>query len=525
MNVPGNDATSLLKLLLDIGRELATTLDLQVVLSRVLFLSIGNVGAERGTLIVLDDEQEPVHAAIVYNGQLLPYTVEQLREVVDRGLAGWVLRNRKPALLNDTSKDPRWVLRPDDDVRQTGAKSAICVPLMARERLVGVLTIVHSQPGSFSPMHLELLQAIADQAGMAVHNAQLYDSLEAVHRRYHDLFEDSIDPILITDLQGRILEANRQAALASGTDANRLTQMHVSELRDIPPAWLDENLPRLKDGETLALETVLERPGRSSLPVEIHVRQVRPGKDEEVIQWILRDISARKELDGMRNDLSAMIYHDLRSPLANIISSIDVLSTMLPPESAAPMRPLFQISIRSADRMQRLISSLLDINRLEQGQAIANPKPMQMRDLVYDALETLQPIIESNHQTLAIQLPADLPPVWVDNDMIRRVIINLLENASKFTPTGGQLSVQAARVDDRVRVDVRDTGPGIPAAAREKIFDKFARLQSDRGPKGLGLGLAFCRLAVQAHGGKIWVESEPGQGSCFSFTLPTSDPA
>jgi GAF domain-containing protein len=123
---------------------------------------------------VVDDQGKPVEATLVYGNQYHEHTTARLRDTLERGLAGWVIRNRKPALVPDTRRDERWLRRPDDTRSETGAKSAICVPLLAREKLVGVLTVVHPQPGTFNEQHLNLMQAIADQAGIAILNARLY---------------------------------------------------------------------------------------------------------------------------------------------------------------------------------------------------------------------------------------------------------------------------------------------------------------------------------------------------------------
>jgi signal transduction histidine kinase len=224
----------------------------------------------------------------------------------------------------------------------------------------------------------------------------------------------------------------------------------------------------------------------------------------------------------MREDLIAMIYHDLRSPLANIVSSLDMLEAMVPADSAPSLGTLFTIAARSIDRMQRLISSLLDINRLEAGQPITSQTAADIQVLAKDAVEAILPMIDSKQQTAQIDLPDDLPLVWVDTDMTRRVFINLLENATKFTPMQGKLTLGGKLEGEFVKMWVEDTGPGIASEAREAIFEKFTRLQADRNPKGLGLGLSFCRLAVLAQGGKIWVEGEVGHGSRFVFTLPVA---
>src|SRR5512142_1654712 len=165
---------ALLELLIQINREVAGALDLRTVLQRLVVAAMQHVGGERGSIVVLDDTGKPVDATIVYGTELHVDSARQLRDTVDRGLAGWVIRHRKAALVPDTSMDERWLRRPDDALDRSGAKAALCVPLLARERLVGVLTIVHSVPGAFGPKHLELTQAIADQASIAVLNARLY---------------------------------------------------------------------------------------------------------------------------------------------------------------------------------------------------------------------------------------------------------------------------------------------------------------------------------------------------------------
>jgi len=165
---------ALLELLYHVSREVATALDLRTVLQRVLYEAIQNVGGERCSIVVLDDAGKAMDATIVYGKQIHEHTTQQMRDTMERGLAGWVIRNRKGVYLPDTSKDDRWLMRPDDAVDKTGAKSAICVPLLVREKMVGVLTLVHSRPNSFMTEQLDLMQAIADQAAVAVLNARLY---------------------------------------------------------------------------------------------------------------------------------------------------------------------------------------------------------------------------------------------------------------------------------------------------------------------------------------------------------------
>jgi PAS domain S-box-containing protein len=506
-----------LELLLTISRELATTLDLSEALTKVIMLSMKNVGAERGSLIAVNASFEPIAAAIIVEDRVVSHTADQLRTILDKGLAGRVIKTREPVWIKDTSKDDRWLRRPDDAQDKAGAKSAMCMALMAREQLVGVLTIVHPRPNHFQPDQFSLLQTIADLAGMAIYNAALYASLQASNQRYQELFEDSIDPILITDWNGQIIEANRQAEHLFGKkDGN--PSFSIQDLHEIDWHAVGEDFIHLRAGKTSYYETEMQTLDHKIMPAEIYVHKVLIN-DLEVLQWIIRDISERKALDSLREDLMAMIYHDLRSPLANIVSSLDILDALLP-ENDTSVKPVFQIAVRSSERMQRLINSLLDIKRLEAGQPITNFKSIDIGTIIHESIETVLPLSDSKHQTILPQIADSIPEIKADEGMLRRILINILENAIKFTPVEGEIQIGSKQQQEMLLIWVKDSGPGIPDEAQEKIFNKFTRLKAKQFPKGIGLGLAFCKLAVNAHGGKIWVESEAGKGSRFNILLP-----
>jgi PAS domain S-box-containing protein len=517
--MPADSVQSSLALLFNISRQLASSFELQTVLENVITLSMQSLGAERGNVFVLNNQKRPIEAVMMYNEQRVPYTMQELAVIVDRGMAGWVLRNDQAVLTPDTSLDERWVRRPDDQSDRTGAKSAICVPLKARGQMVGVLTLVHPEPGFFNEAHFNLLQSIGDQAGIAIYNARLVDSLQAATRRYHELFENNLDPILVTDFNGKILEVNRRAEQMDSAAAGKLVGEVIFSTHTPNLLTMENGLERLKAGETVSYESMFHPRAGQAFPVEIYVYRVRL-LEEEVLQWTVRDITARKELDIVRNDLSAMVYHDLRSPLSNVISSLDILQGLLKVEPGSNVQSIFGIAVRSTSRMQRLISSLLDINRLEAGQPITNQKLVDVTVLVQEVADSIQPTLISKHQKIQLTLAEAIPLVLIDEDMVRRVLINLLDNATKFSPVKGEMRLQVEVSDGMVRFCVEDSGPGIPSDAAEAIFEKFRRLNVHHGPKGLGLGLAFCRLAVQAHGGRIWVESDGKNGSRFYFTLP-----
>jgi PAS domain S-box-containing protein len=682
------ETKSTLEFLYNVSRELTSALELRQVLQRILFQSLKYVGGERASIVVLDDNGKVVDSAIVYGRQIHDNTTQQLRETVERGLAGWVVRMRQPAWVPDTSRDERWLRRPDDAFDQSGAKAALCVPLMAHERLVGVLTLVHPKPGAYNKEHFSLMQAIADLSGIAVLNARLYaesqrqarvmtalaasaaainaslrmdevlqrilnetiqalqvetvalalveanrdlvfhaatgehkegivgkriqagqgiagwvahegegviipavrddkrfvrgehfadldvramavapihaqgrvigilqainpisegfdpdallvltgignlagstiqhaqlfERLQAAHKRYRELFDDSVDPILITGWDGKIHEANRQAAVITEHTSRQLQGMLIDQLHDVTRGDKMVSMDKLKNGKIIRYEAELKSKSGKKIPIQVNLRKV-VFEEAESLQWLMRDITERKDLDSLREDLTSMIYHDLRSPLANIVSSLDILSTMFPGPENETIQSVTTIARRSTDRIQRLVSSLLDINRLEAGQTIVSRQAVTPAILAEDVMDAVRPMAESRHQTLNARLSDKLPPIWVDVDMIRRVLINLVENASKFTAPEGKIELGGKQEGEWVQLWVHDNGSGIPFTEQEHIFEKYARLKGQENASGLGIGLAFCRLAVTGHGGKIWVESEVGKGSKFILTLPVA---
>jgi two-component system, NtrC family, sensor histidine kinase KinB len=510
-----------LELLFQISRDLASYLDLQTILSRIIFLSVSNVKAERGSLIVLDENFEPVDFALMYGDKFLSHSQAQSKGLLDDGLAGWVANHREAVIVSDTQKDARWILREDDADNRSGSKSAICVPLLARDQLVGVLTIVHPVPGFFTEEHFQLIQSIADQAGIAVNNALLYESLQAAHRRYRELFESSIDPILITNCDGIVMEANRQAVKYLEQPATDLSGQSVFELHTARKELLGNGFELVHADEPVSYESKFIKPDRIEIPVEVYINPISI-EGEDHLQWIFRDISERKALESLRQDLFAMIYHDLRSPLSNVVTSLNMLETLLPQESDAVLKPVMAIANRSLNRVQRLVSSLLDISRLEADQPISVMEKTPVGEILNEAVESIAHILENREQSITVDYVDPLPDTQLDRDMIKRVMINLAENATKYAPREGKIIIGARKSDGDVLYWVEDSGPGIPPEMRETIFEKFTRIESDLVPKGIGLGLAFCRLAVEAHGGKMWVgESKQLGGSCFSFTIPT----
>jgi signal transduction histidine kinase len=232
-----------------------------------------------------------------------------------------------------------------------------------------------------------------------------------------------------------------------------------------------------------------------------------------------------EELQRLREETSELIIHDLRNPLSAIAISLKMLSVMLPEDVLQPHRQLLDVAQTSVERMRRLVDTLLEVARMESGETELSLHELDLPPLLKEIVERVS-IIDRKGIDLSLTLPPNLPPVQADRDKIDRVVTNLLDNALKYTPESGLVRITAYSQENFVCVNVTDNGPGIPPDQRERIFERFAQVEGERrSRRGFGLGLAYCRLAVERHGGRIWVEEgEDGAGSQFIFTLPVSKP-
>lgn len=345
--------------------------------------------------------------------------------------------------------------------------------------------------------------------------------------RFRHVFAEGFDPILLTDHRGRIIDGNRQALNFFGIDRRSFPEINIRDLHHPDEPLPDVN--KLTGPGSMSFQSRVVagrvhdgRPRQVTLNVEVRARRLTPGR-EGTWQWIYHDVSSRVELQQMRDDLIAMLLHDLQSPLGNVISTLELLRMqvgMTEPDDT--LLSLLDIAARSSDQLQRLIASLMDINRLEAGQPVGRQSAVALDRLVAEAYDIEQPSFARRGVVLETRLPGDLPPLYVEPNMISRVLLNLFDNALKYSADGETITVEARTGSDGMMlIAVSDRGAGIPPEFREVIFDKFRRIKSDTS-KGLGLGLAFCRLAVEAHGGQIWVESEPGRGATFTFALPAA---
>jgi len=231
-----------------------------------------------------------------------------------------------------------------------------------------------------------------------------------------------------------------------------------------------------------------------------------------------------RRAEGLRDDLTSMIVHDLRNPLTAITANLDLIAKALNNPALADAPPRFLANARAAGRrMTGMIDDLLNVSQFEAGGLRPAAAPLDLPALLAEKEPAYRSQAERDQKTITIHAAPELPAARGEAGLIGRVIDNLVNNALKYTEPGGHVEIAVEREDRALVVRVRDDGQGIPPEYHARIFEKFVQVTDAAGEplrKGTGLGLAFCRLAVEAHGGKIWVESAPGEGSTFFFTLP-----
>ena len=243
----------------------------------------------------------------------------------------------------------------------------------------------------------------------------------------------------------------------------------------------------------------------------------KPFQFEEVYARIETHLQLRR-LEKLRDDLTHMVVHDLRNPLAVICGFLDILELHEAQALSASTRKLVTVARRSAEELLNMIGSLLDVSKMEAGEMKLQREPCDLDALIRAVLVTTQPL--TGNRTVAFDVPESSLRVTVDAGLIRRVIQNLLSNAFKYTPADGAIRIVVTPSSGEVRIAVTDTGPGIAPEHHQRIFEKFGQVEDRKSRLGTGLGLTFCKLAVEAHGGRIGVESEVGKGSTFWLTLP-----
>lgn len=356
--------------------------------------------------------------------------------------------------------------------------------------------------------------------GMILHDAterhRLLDVIQRANARFEAILEAAADGIVVWDEFWRVLLVNPAASRLLDAAPEQLIGLSRAE-------WLEQ--PHLAAIANVRENERVELPGAERRVVRCrNLRWQSEGASGYLT--MLYDITSQVALEQSREDMASMLIHDLRGPLTSVVGGIEMAQAMLGENKLDRTEHFLNMAARNGNLLLTMASSLLDIARFESGGMTLDYTLLHVAVLLEEVVDILDNTAHGAGITLTAVAEPDLPTMWADAAMLQRALVNLVDNALKFTPRGGEVSVFAERASDQtICFSVADTGPGIPEAFRQKIFEKYVQIPGQTAHiRGTGLGLAFCRLVAEAHRGQIWVEPRPGGGSIFCFTITNHDP-
>jgi PAS domain S-box-containing protein len=496
---------------------------------------------DAGSLLMLDAEtDELVFVMTLEAGEEKLFGV---RVPQGQGFVGLVAQSQRPAIIHDAQNDARFYAKVSESVGYE-VKTILCVPIVVKSRTIGVIELLNKRDGTFTDEEANRLMRMAATIGVAIENARLFQQVTTVRDRFEAILDSTNDGILMADMHGAVVTANPMAAQVLAMRKEALIGRHIDDLLEelngralaiSSPSWLNDD-PAV--GEVVELE--LSSPqARFIRHYTLPVREISGAEIGRLA--LFQDISKERELAQLREDYTGMLIHDLRAPLTAIMNGIMMVKRGLGGPISDQQQELLGIAHQGSQTMLEMVNTLLDISKMEQGHMSLDIEPLSPYALIDQTLDRL--IVSARDQRIALvqQLPLGLPLIEADREKLVRVLQNLLDNGIKFSPPGSSVTLGAAYLrlrdqssdtyeslpmrlpelglGDWLAFWVRDQGPGIPLQYHERIFEKFGQVRG-RKVRGTGLGLTFCKLAIESHGGRIWLQSAEGKGSVFALALP-----
>lgn len=502
--------------LLEVARSLTEELDLKNLLDRIVKVA-AELLAGRASLIALREGGK-------------------WRLATSHGIRTEFLK-RVERLLQDVPQHPHSVrqelpevtdrLQRITETASMGLLSSVGLPLIARGDVIGVIFIFRAYRGAFSNQDKELLRAFASQAAIAVHNARLYT--EATEQRQHlnAVVDSAADGIFILDNEYHFTRFNRACQQLLGFRQGEVIGEPHDEYVAFKQRVVGDPLSKavaegwpFKDRVTVYVEGELKRKAGDTISVGITYAPVLSEAGQLIsVVGNIRDITRFREAEELKDTFISVISHELRTPVALIKGYVGTLRREDAKWDPAVVGDSLQVIEEEADHLSALINDLLDASRLQAGALSLNFGEVALPELCQKQIDRFQ--AQSEIHDFEIEFPKDFPEVRGDEARLVQVVSNLLSNAVKFSDEGGVIKVTGSAREDEVLLCVQDQGPGIAPDDARHIFDRFYRSQetSDKTP-GTGLGLYLSRAVVEAHGGRIWVDTSVSEGARLCFSLP-----
>ncbi len=355
----------------------------------------------------------------------------------------------------------------------------------------------------------------------------LFRYLRQSEEQYRDLYEEAPIAYFSVGADGRIRQANRGAVELLGYSLDKLIGQPVLDLYTDTPngkAKAQEVFQRFSTGKEVHNEELeMHRADGSKAWVSLSVRPIYDREGQVVAsRSMIADITEYKKLDQLKDEFLGLVSHELRSPLTVITGAVNTALTEADHLSPEETHQLLKDAASEAESLSHLLGNLMELSRVQADRLFLYPEAVSIRKVIQNTIDDVKR--QSSEHKFITAIPRTLPTVYADQLRLERILRNLLENAVKYSPQGGRIRVSVKPEDKHLVIGVSDRGIGISLSDQAKLFEPFQRLEEARpdGAGGAGLGLLVCRRLVEAHGGKIWVESEPGKGSTFFFTVPLS---
>ena len=345
------------------------------------------------------------------------------------------------------------------------------------------------------------------------------EALRQSEEEYRTLVESSPDGVLCMDSRGRIIDCNEALCRLLKYDRNDLRGRKV---RDLVVSLEDDSLSnycgRLKRSGIVEGEFEYIRGDKERVPIWAKEVKLSKATNLGIRAFVyLRDITEKRKVDQLKDEFISLVSHELRTPLTVIIGAIDTAMKEGSHLTESELWKLLQDAATESQSLSHILSNLLELSRVQANRLRLDIEPVQIGRTVRKVVNSL--CDASSRHKLVIDIPRRLPRLHADELRLERILHNLVENAMKYSP-GGEIVISAKRDGDCLTISVADQGPGISAEDQAALFQPFRRVAIDHATRGTGLGLLVCKRLVEAHGGSIWVESRPGEGSTFSFSLP-----
>lgn len=502
-----------------VAATVSQTLDLNHTLNVALEIVLGIVKAEAGGISLIDEKT----GEVVMRAQLgweQDFTHQSpMRVPINMGMSGEVISNNSVVIYNDLKAADKLAV---PRFRQERFQAIAMAPMHARNKIVGILSIMSSQPNSFDDEVVGVLEAIADTVGVALDNARLYETTVEEQNSLSAILDSTADGIIATNQKGRIRLINNAAEIMFGLNSKALIG---TPLREIPidvriREALLHSLSRRAHETRESFEMTLSGERTLSVTVSPVIVEKQIEQHNLTDGWVIvfQDVTHLRESELARAQFIMAAAHDMRSPLGVTLSSLNLLERRIQSDDPK-VEEVIRLAMSGVNRLQAIIDDLMNIEQIESGYGLRMDY-VDLNELIRETGEQVKPMMIEKGLIFTIEIQSSLPHYYTDRNLISRALMNYLENAVKYNDPGNQISLTAFIKEAAVHFEVGDNGRGIPTEAQPRLFERFYRVARTEHIPGTGLGLAIVKTVAQKHNGSVYVRSRDGQGSTFGLALP-----